>query len=88
VATGASYYFTYCVICHGGMVNPNLPRSPVIADKDAFQQIVIKGAFAPNGMPSFAPYLKPEEAEGVRAYLNQQAREILVKEAAPARVAP
>jgi len=31
-------------------------------------------------MASFAAYLKPDEAEGIRAYLNGQAKALLNKE--------
>jgi hypothetical protein len=31
-------------------------------------------------MASFKAYLKPEEAEGLRAYLNQRAKELLKEE--------
>jgi hypothetical protein len=31
-------------------------------------------------MASFAAYLKPEEAEGIRAYINQEAKALLQAE--------
>ena len=80
IATGNKYYFMYCTICHGGPVNPDLRRSAFLREKSAWQTVVIGGALAPNGMASFASYLKPEEAEGVRAYLNQQAKALLKAE--------
>ena len=81
IATGQKYFFQYCQICHGGPVNPDLRRSALLQDKEAFKAVVIDGALAPNGMASFAAYMKPEEAEGVRAYLNQRAKELLKEEA-------
>jgi PQQ-dependent dehydrogenase (methanol/ethanol family) len=81
IATGQKYFFQYCQICHGGPVNPDLRRSALLQDKDAFKAVVIDGALAPNGMASFAAYMKPEDAEGVRAYLNQRAKELLKEEA-------
>jgi PQQ-dependent dehydrogenase (methanol/ethanol family) len=80
VATGAKYYTLYCTICHGGPVNPSLPRSPLIADRDAFRQVVIGGALAGNGMASFADHMSADDAEGVRAYLSQQAKALLAAE--------
>jgi PQQ-dependent dehydrogenase (methanol/ethanol family) len=80
IATGQKYYFQFCQICHGGPVNPDLRRSALLTDKDAWQQVVIGGALAQNGMASFKAYLKPEEAEGLRAYLNQRAKELLKEE--------
>jgi len=80
VATGARYYSKYCSICHGGPVNPDLRRSSLLASKGGFQQVVIGGALAQQGMASFSAYLKPEEAEGIRAYLNGQAKALLEQE--------
>jgi mono/diheme cytochrome c family protein len=80
IATGNKYFYTYCSICHGGPVNPDLRRSALLKDKDAWQQVVIKGALSQNGMASFAAYLKPEEAEGLRAFVNQQAKALLKEE--------
>ena len=77
IATGNKFYFTYCTICHGGPVNPDLRRSRLLPEKDAWQKVVIDGVLAPNGMAGFAAYLSPEEAEGIRAYLNQEARALL-----------
>jgi PQQ-dependent dehydrogenase (methanol/ethanol family) len=80
IATGQKFFFMYCQICHGGPVNPDLRRSALLKEKDAWQQVVIGGALSQNGMASFKDYLKPEEAEGIRAYLNQRAKELLAEE--------
>jgi mono/diheme cytochrome c family protein len=82
IATGNKFYFTYCTICHGGPVNPDLRRSTLLQDRDAWRQVVIDGVLAQNGMVSFAANLGPEEAEGIRAYLNQQAKVLLQAEGA------
>ncbi len=62
-------YGTYCTICHGGPVNPGLPRSQHAADAKAWNAVVIGGALADNGMISFKPYLTAEQAEAVRAFV-------------------
>lgn len=80
IATGNKYYYAYCTICHGGPVNPDLRRSTLLKDKAGWQQVVMKGALAQNGMASFADYLKPQDAEGIRAFLNQQAKDLLKEE--------
>ncbi len=80
VASGSRAYMTYCTICHGGPINPDLRRSALLKDAAAWQKVVMDGVLAPNGMISFAPYLKPEESEGVRAYLIQEARTLLKAE--------
>jgi quinohemoprotein ethanol dehydrogenase len=51
----------------------------------AWQKVVMDGVLAPNGMISFAPYLKPEESEGIRAYLIQEARTLLKAESGKQR---
>ena len=35
--------------------------------------VVIDGALADNGMVSFAPWITPEEAEAIRAYVLTEA---------------
>jgi PQQ-dependent dehydrogenase (methanol/ethanol family) len=80
IATGNKFYFTYCTICHGGPVNPDLRRSTMLQDRDAWRKVVIDGVLAQNGMVSFAANLGPEEAEGIRAYLNQEAKVLLQAE--------
>ena len=54
----------------------------MLTQKDAWQKVVIDGVLSPTGMAGFADYLKPEEAEGIRAYLNQQAKALLQAEGA------
>ena len=60
-------------------------RSALLQSREAFRNVVIGGALSQNGMASFAAYLKPEEAEGIRAYLNGQAKALLDSEASPPR---
>jgi hypothetical protein len=49
----------------------------LLREKAAWQKVVMDGVLSQNGMISFRPYLKPEEAEGLRAYLNQEAKALL-----------
>jgi quinohemoprotein ethanol dehydrogenase len=72
-ADGAKWYGTYCQICHTGPVNPNLMRSPVAADAEAWRAVVIGGALAGNGMASFRDYLTAAQAENIRAYVANEA---------------
>lgn len=80
IATGNRFYYTYCTICHNGPVNPDLRRSALLRNRDAWQQVVIGGALAQNGMASFSAYLKPEEAEAIRGFVNEQAKALLREE--------
>jgi quinohemoprotein ethanol dehydrogenase len=61
-------------VCHGGSVLPDLRRSAALTDKAAWNQIVIGGVLSSQGMASFARWLKPEEAESIRAYVAEDAR--------------
>ena len=73
LAEGERWYFTYCSICHTGPVNPNLMRSALATDAQAWQAVVHGGALKDNGMISFAPYLSKQQVESVRGYVLSQA---------------
>ena len=72
-AEGGKWYGTYCRICHAGPVNPDLARSQVITDAQAFKSVVIDGVLETNGMASFRDYLSPAQSEAIRAYLAGEA---------------
>jgi PQQ-dependent dehydrogenase (methanol/ethanol family) len=75
-AEGGKWFGTYCTICHGGPVNPDLMRSQVAQSKDAWRSVVIDGALAGNGMASFRQQLTPDQAETIRAYIADQAHRL------------
>ncbi|MGZ3245564.1 MAG: PQQ-dependent dehydrogenase, methanol/ethanol family [Croceibacterium sp.] len=82
LAEGGNQFVAFCSICHGGPVNPNLFRSQVAANRQAWQAVVHDGALANDGMISFAPWLSAEQVEDIRGYvLGEAAR--LTKEPAP-----
>lgn len=81
IAEGREHYYAFCAICHSGPVNPDLRRSGLLADADAWRMVVIDGALEQNGMASFRDYLSGEETEAIRAYVNQQAEALLSEEA-------
>jgi len=81
VAEGQKWYFTFCSICHTGPVNPDLMRSSMATNAEAWRAVVMDGALADNGMISFAPYLTTQQAESVRAYVLEEARKAARKEA-------
>jgi quinohemoprotein ethanol dehydrogenase len=76
IKAGAAVFYGHCIVCHGGSVLPDLRRSSALSDKTAWNQIVIGGAYSPRGMASFAQWLKPVEAESIRAFMTEQAREL------------
>ena len=73
LAEGEAQYFGFCTICHNGPVNPDLLRSPVAANAEAWRSVVFDGALADNGMIAFKPWLSGEQVEAVRAYVLMQA---------------
>ena len=82
-AIGAGIYNFDCNICHGGGMMaggaaPDLRKSPVPLDADAFRAVVHDGALMQRGMGRFAN-LTDEELDGLRHYIRQRARETMPK---------
>lgn len=80
VAHGAELYARFCTVCHGDAAHsagllPDLRLSPVTADHDAFNKVVIGGERTANGMVSFKDVLSDEDAEAIRAYVISRANE-------------
>ena len=73
LAQGEAQYFAFCTICHNGPVNPDLMRSPMAADADAWRAVVFDGALADNGMIGFEPWLTAAQVEAVRGYVVTEA---------------
>lgn len=78
-AIGAGIYGTSCVICHGGGMiaggaAPDLRKSPIPLDKDAFWSVVHDGALMDRGMGKF-DNLSDAEIEGLMHYIRQRARD-------------
>jgi quinohemoprotein ethanol dehydrogenase len=66
-----------CFVCHGfGGVSrsavPDLRRSPILADKDGWLEVV-NGGRLENGMPDFSKAVTAEQAEQMRAYIAARA---------------
>ncbi len=83
VALGAGIYGTTCVVCHGGGVMaggaaPDLRKSQIPLDADAFNAVVRGGALMERGMGKF-DNLSDAEMDGLRHYIRQRARETMPK---------
>jgi len=70
----------HCLNCHGdraiGMGSaPDLRRSAIIQDKDAFEQIVRGGALEAQGMPKYAEF-DDRKLEDVRHYIRARASQL------------
>jgi len=82
-AVGAGVFGTSCVICHGGGMiaggaAPDLRKSPIPLDAEAFKSVVHDGALLPRGMPAYAN-LTADELDGLRHFIRQRARETLAQ---------
>ena len=76
ISAGADLYATYCMVCHGagavgGGVIPDLRHSSE-AVRDAWEAIVLQGAFSGKGMASFADSLSAEQARQIKLYVMQR----------------
>lgn len=78
VAKGGGLYMRYCSVCHGvavisGGAVPDLRHTAMTSSADAFQSIVLEGAYLDKGMASFSEVLSEADAEAVRAYIVMEA---------------
>jgi mono/diheme cytochrome c family protein len=76
---GAKTYNRYCGVCHGsGVVGP-YSSPPDLRYSDAavyelYEEILLEGLLAENGMVSFAEVLDKDDVQNLRAYVASQAR--------------
>ena len=80
ISQGAGLYDVYCGNCHGaGVIGiglmPDLRRSNLLHDPQAFAQVVLGGAMEPRGMASFAEVLDQEQTQAVRAFIIARANQ-------------
>ncbi len=82
-ALGSATYNSSCFICHGaGMIAggaaPDLRKSAIPLDAEAFNSVVREGALMQRGMGRFAN-LTDAEMEGLRHFIRQRARDTMPK---------
>jgi quinohemoprotein ethanol dehydrogenase len=80
LAEGALQYARYCGGCHGdaaygSTVLPDLRRSALIRDGEAWAKVVHGGALHAQGMVSFADVLNLQQIEAIRHYVIKRANE-------------
>jgi quinohemoprotein ethanol dehydrogenase len=78
IRQGKLLYEPHCAMCHGkNAVAGPLPdlRYATKEVHDQFEAIVIGGARAPLGMPSFQDLLTAEQVRAIQAYVLSRARE-------------
>lgn len=75
--SGMYAYAAHCATCHGGIAigvttGPDLRRSPLVASRQAFEQVVRDGALVSLGMPKFDEFSR-DKTESIRQYILAQA---------------
>jgi quinohemoprotein ethanol dehydrogenase len=91
VHLGALLFNNHCFLCHGlNAVAGPLPDLRYASKQtlDSFASIVLGGARASDGMPSFKKVLTAKEVEAIRAYIISRAQETAKPAQAPERAAP
>jgi quinohemoprotein ethanol dehydrogenase len=77
IAAGKALFGRYCSVCHGDSAigngfTPDLRVSGTLPNSNAWQAVVLGGALKDRGMASFAPVLKPQDSENLRAYVIER----------------
>ena len=80
IARGEQLYLRYCMVCHGegavgGGVNPDIRFSGYLTSADDWQEVVVNGAMAQNGMPRFSNVLTARSADLIRLYVVDKAND-------------
>lgn len=83
INAGQKLYSTHCLGCHGpiGTNGGSIPSLVYSAAStfDLLEDIVLKGAFLPKGMPSFDQTLNAQEVSDIKNYLLHSASELRSK---------
>ena len=80
IERGAALYDFYCFICHGSFGDKHLSQHPDLsklpeAKHLLFNDIVLKGILAQNGMASFSNSLSEADAEAIHHFLLKKQKE-------------
>jgi len=89
VAKGKLLYAGNCAACHGPAANssgvlPDLRRSAVLPNRDAWNAVLMQGALESRGMLNFSRWISAEDVDAIRAYIADQARVLQRAEAGTA----
>jgi quinohemoprotein ethanol dehydrogenase len=85
IEKGTALYDFYCFICHGNFGDKHLSQHPDLsklpeAKHLLFNDIVLKGILAPNGMAGFSNSLSEEDVEAIHHFLLKKQKEEFEKE--------
>ncbi|MFT5574623.1 MAG: quinohemoprotein ethanol dehydrogenase [Bermanella sp.] len=78
LVAGEVLYAGNCIVCHGDNVVssgllPDLRWTPLLAVPEAWNSVILGGARAGQGMPSFGSKLSKDDTESIRQYVISQA---------------
>jgi quinohemoprotein ethanol dehydrogenase len=81
VNEGRTYYDDYCTRCHGpnamgNNVIPDLRRSVMVPQPQAWRRVVGEGTLEARGMMGWSKYLSADQIEKIRLYVGEQARQL------------
>jgi len=73
-------YARHCATCHGVYVTaagaaPDLRRSAIPTEREAFESVVRDGALLQNGMPRFEEFT-PRQLADLRQYIRTEAAKL------------
>lgn len=81
VAQGQDLFHQYCAVCHGPGMGTSGPVKNLMytdaATHSLWNDIVVRGAFTPKGMPSFDHALTDADAQAVRAYVIEGTKGVI-----------
>ena len=82
LAEGSGLFTANCSMCHSNQPRAPLPdlRRMKPGIHAAFEQIVLGGAFVPNGMPRWNDVLSPEQAHAIHAWLIDEQGKVRARE--------
>jgi len=77
--TGLMLYANSCGTCHGdhayaSNLVPNLRYSYALTDPEYWEEILLEGALAENGMPNYGENFSKDDIEAIRAYVITEAK--------------
>jgi quinohemoprotein ethanol dehydrogenase len=80
VIDGENTYGRYCFTCHGqsgvgGGSGPDLRYSRLLSNPTEWNNVVMNGAKATNGMPSFRGTIQPDDSVNLLAYVVRRANQ-------------
>ncbi len=78
---GQALFHTYCAVCHGPGIGTSGPIPNLMyaseESHNAWDAIVVGGAYSQKGMPGFSHALSAADAQDIRAYVVERAKAVI-----------